>query len=321
MNNYQIGGWYNGQQWDGNHLGPKGQVIVGQSNNNKSSSGTDLGDPMANQIYGHYAGAENDYYNKLVNQAQGNRDAALKILDAQHKLAVGGNDDATAKFLESVANTDEANQGRIPFDYNRLTTRENTGYGIQSGQIATNRQQALNQLAEDERSGLANIGLQQGQGNQQTAEDLNSRGLLTGSTPTGLTGGAPTTQQLGGIQGVGSYGALANNTGFANQRTALQNSIGLQNTGIQNQYGQAQQNLNFSHANTLNDLTTNARRDTQDAQNTYQLGQLQPNLTFNALQTQLENQRRQALQTDAINSKQYAGMYGNGALGYLGFGN
>jgi hypothetical protein len=301
--NYQYGGWYNGQQWNGQTLGPKGVVTVG-------SNAQPATDPNLTAV-----NKNNDaYINQLLAQAGGQRDLALKQLDAQHQLALGNNDDNTAKFLESVANQLESSEGQIPYDYNLGVSRENQSYGMAGQGITNSRTQALNQLAEDERSGNANIGLQQGQGNQSTAEDLNSRGLLTGSTPTGLTGGAPTNQALGGINGVGSYGALANNQGFANQRTALQNSIGLQTTAENQNTGLQQQQLDFGHQNALQDLQTTARRGVQDAQNTFNFGTQQANLNYQQQQDQL-NRQRLALQLAAPGTAATLTGYQKGILG------
>lgn len=284
--------------WDDNYYATTGKYGGGSS------------DPNLNAVNSN----NNQYIDQLMQQAGNNRDLALKQLDAQHQLALGNNDDHTAKFLESVANQLEHDQGQVQYDYNLGTNRENTQYGLSGQGITNTRQQALNQLAEDERSGLANIGLSQGQGNQATAEDLNSRGLLTGSAPTGLTGGAPTNQQLGGINGVGAYGALTNNQGFTNQRTALQNSIGL-GTNVANQNaGQQQQQLDFTHQNNLQDLTTTARRGVQDAQNTFNFGQQQANLTYQQQQQQL-NRQRLALQLAAPGTASTLTGYQKGILG------
>jgi hypothetical protein len=292
------------------HINPATGVWDDNYYNTVGKYGGSSSDPNLNLLNSN----NNAYIDQLLSQAKGQRDLVLKQLDAQHQLALGNNDDATAKFLESVADQVEAQEGRIPYDYNRYTARENQGYGIQSGQIADTRQLALAKLAEDERAQTAGLNLAQGQGNQTTAEALNQRGLAYGAVPTGLTGGAPTTQALGGFGGIGSYAQNANNTGFANQRTALTNSIGLGRQEANLTAKQAQQNLDFAHQNTLQDLTTNARRDVQDQQNAYTFGTQQANQNFGITQADL-NRQRLALQLAAPGQAATLTAYQKGILG------
>jgi len=307
--NYQNGGWYDNPATGKNQQYMNGQWSDSPQQGNSSQPAS------ADQYYNDAASKENQYVDSLLAQAGGQKDLAIKQLDAQHKLALGNDDTQTAQFLESVASALENKIGRIPYDYQTYTGRENTGYGINSGQIGQTRQLALAKLAEDERAQTASINLNQGQQNQSTAESLNSRGLINGSAPTGLNAGAPTTQGLGNINGIGGQIAGNQNQDFANQRTALANSIGLGQQGANLTANQQQQSLDFSHANTLQDLTTNARRDTQDQQNTYQFGVQGANLDYKAKQAALERQRQSLLQQDRINSYTKAGLQ-NGVLGY-----
>ena len=184
----------------------------------------------------------------------------------------------------------------------------------QSGQIGQTRDLALKKLAEDERAQTAALNVSQGQQNQGLAEDLNSRGLINGSAPTGLTGGAPTSQGVGNIGGIGGQLASNQNQNFTNQRLALANSIGLGQQGANLTAGQQQQSLDFSHANTLQDLTTSARRDTQDQQNTYHFSVQGANLDYKAKQDQL-NRQRLALQLAAPGQASNLSAYQKGILG------
>lgn len=284
--------------WDDNYYNTVGKY------------GGSTGDPNTDLINSN----NNAYINQLLAQAGGQHDLAIKQLDAQHQLALGNNDDQTARFLESVASQLENQIGRIPYDYQTYTNRENQQYALGNQQIAQGRQLALDKLAEDERSQQAALNLQQGQQNQSLAEDLNSRGLVNGQALSGLTGGMPTTQGLGNVQGIGSYAANSQNQDFANQRVALANSIGLQNRDITQNYGFQQQQANLQHQNTLQDLTTSARRDTQDAQNQYQFGTQQANLDYQQQQQALERQRL-ALQLAAPAQAYTLSSYQKGLLG------
>lgn len=256
----------------------------------------------SNPIYAGAIAQEQKYIQSLMDQAGNQKDLAVKMLDAQHQLALGNNDTQTAKFLESVANTMEQQMGRIPYDYERYTTRENQQYALGNQGISQGRDLALQKLANDENAALQNLSFSQQQANQQGAEDLNSRGLLNGQTyqnPTGLAGQQKT--QL--------------NTPFANQRSQLQTAYNTNTQGVNQDYGLQQQNLNLAHTNALQDIQTDARRQVQDQQNSYQFGAQQANQAYNNQIAALQRQKAQLIAGDLAPATQLYGMQ-KGIMGY-----
>lgn len=234
----------------------------------------------------------NKYIDQLMGQASGNRDLVLKKLDAEHKLAVGNNDAQSAQFLESVANNLESGEGRTAFDYNTGVGRENQSYGMNSGFNLDNKNLALQKLANDEQQSLRQSGTEQGNANRGTVTDLNSRGLMYGQTPVGgLNNTTSGYNPLTGLGGVAGQTAQMSNLPYQNSTNATIQNYGTGVTGENQNYQQAQQPLDFQHANNLQDLQTTARRGIIDANNTNTFGQQQANLDFNVQKNSLNNTR------------------------------
>lgn len=306
----QIGGWYNNpatgtnQRYWGGNTWTDGSDPTGGA----TSSGT-ISQSDADKFYNDTASKENAYIDSLKAQSQGQLDLMLKKLDTEHKLALGNGDDNGAKFLESVANNLESQIGRIPYDYQRYTDRELKSYALGNTAIAQNKQNALDKLANDEKT----LAQTQGQSNVNTVEDLNQRGLMYGQTPTGgmnPTPSTPTAQPLTGMGGVAGQTANTQNANFGTQWNA--NAIAGQ--GINNTFGQQQSTLDLNHANTLEDLTTGARRDAQDANNADTFGTQQAQLTYDQQMATLERQRQQNLLQDKMSSSNLVGQ-NKGVLG------
>lgn len=254
---------------------------------------------LADQIYAQDSAKENAYIDQLKNNTQGQLDIMLKKLDTDHQLAVGNNDQQTAKFLESVANNLETQVGRIPYDYQKYNARELQNYGLGNTAISQNKQNALDVLGNHEKS----LGLQQGQANQAAVGSLNARGLLTNQTPGGYNPSSTTEQPLTGLSGLAGKTAGVQNAGFANQFQGL----GIQRQGVQNQFGQQQSQLDFSHGNTMTDLTDTTRRGVQDAGNAYSFGTQQAQLDIQGRLQDLERKRQELLAQDKQNSYTQAG--------------
>jgi hypothetical protein len=284
---YQIGGWYNGQQWDGSKLGPKGQVIVGQNNNSAQQSSNPS--QISTQ---EYQSSVNKYIDNLLSESQGQRDLMLKRLDAEHKLALGNEDPAGAKFLETVADGLEQKIGRIPYDYQRYNHRELEQYALGNRGIAEQKNLALDKLNNDEQIAKQGLGFKQGQANASTAESLNQRGLITGQTPQGMN----QPSSLTGLSGLAGKTAGIQNQDFSNQFGALSSTNALARRGINEGAGLAQSTLDFNHNNTMQDLTTGARRDAQDQNNTFSFGQDTANQSYAAAMKRLESERATRLQ-------------------------
>lgn len=261
------------------------------------------GSGSAQGIFGDLSNSVNSYIDSLMGQSKGQLDLALKRLDTEHKLALGNNDPQRAQFLENVADNLEQQIGRIPYDYQRYSDRELRQYALGQSNITNTREQALKRLALDEQ----NLGQQQGQANQSLAENLNERGLLSGQTPQGL--GQPT--NLTGLTGVAGKIANTQNNQFGLQREG----IDLSREGVNTTADLQQKTLDFNHANTMDDLKVNARRDAQDSENAYTFGRDQANQSFEQQRQALERMRDSLNRQARLQSSTLAGKNA-GILGY-----
>jgi len=234
----------------------------------------------------------NKYIDTLISEAKGQRDLIIKKLDAEHKMALGNDDQARARFIESVADSVETKIGRIPYDYERYTKRELDEYALGNREIAESKNLAMAKLDEDERAFDANLGFDQGNENRATVEDLNARGMMEGQkVNNGLNINQTGYNPLLGLSGLAGATANVNNTGFGNLNTATKNSLGLQREGVSMEAGQAQRRLDFDHTNTMADLKVDARRDAQDQQHAYSFGKEEANANYEAMKRTLERQR------------------------------
>ena len=116
-----------------------------------------------------YEDRANRTADELISRAEGDRDFAIRQLDAEHKVALGQNDQERAKFLEQVANKLEERIGTIPYDYKVGVTR-----------LEETKSRALERLARDEAELRRKLGIETEQARQTQGETLSKRGLLTG---------------------------------------------------------------------------------------------------------------------------------------------
>lgn len=77
---YQVGGWYDGRQWDGNRFGAPGEVIVGGNSGGSSggSSGPSLDDQLRREIDSQYSNTMN-YLSQLESNANSDYTSALDM--------------------------------------------------------------------------------------------------------------------------------------------------------------------------------------------------------------------------------------------------
>lgn len=290
---YENYGWY----W---RNGKSQQYVNGQwydtPQQGNSSGGS--GKSTADRLYEEAAGKESAYVDDLIAQAQGQRDLILKKLDAEHKLALGSDDRATAQFLETVADKLEERLGRIPYDYQRYTARELEDYAMGSEKIQSTKNLALEKLTNDQRLAENELKLSQGNDNQSLVERLNERGLLGTGKPQGMLQG----QSLTGLDGIAGQTAGLQNTAYQQKYDALHSSNDITRRGITLDASQQQNELDFGHKNRISDITVDTRRDVQDQQQATTLGKEGAELEYEQRRREYERQRARLLQDARINA-------------------
>ena len=107
------------------------------------------------------------YVEELEKVAKDDFNFITKFLDKMHRVALGNDDEATAKFYESVSNSLEEKIGRIPFDFQRKTQREKEDL-----------QEILKQTAGQRRLIADTSAFQKEQETTERREEFNRRGLL-----------------------------------------------------------------------------------------------------------------------------------------------
>ena len=146
---YQIGGWYNGKQWDGSRFGNPGEVIVGgdsPTNTNNQSSGVSNEeiDALFNPIFAALNNQRNTYkglYESDLNRLATDKQTALDR-NAQNKAETQTTLDSQKVDLSQQL--DSALNQAIRA-YNALSQRANVFYGGSTG-----TGQAMNELAAKE---------------------------------------------------------------------------------------------------------------------------------------------------------------------------
>ena len=116
------------------------------------------------------------YIEKLLSVAQGDKDIAIKRLDAEHLRALGTNDTKRASFFEKVADKLEEEIGVIPYDYM-----------IKSERIEQDKTSALQRLDEDEQTLRGELTKDADRARESQGETLSQRGIL--SAPRAEVGG------------------------------------------------------------------------------------------------------------------------------------
>lgn len=185
------------------------------------------------------------YTDELKSQAKGNYDFIVKYLKQAHTQALGTDDSAKAQFLEQVANSVESSVGRIPFDYDTKTTREKEDIANYLKRSEIQKQN----LNAQEKNFNAQQDFASQQEQQQNAQSANSRGLLGSGIQDTAAKKLQVARQLTQIDPF--------NTQLANSRATL---------GQQDAEALTQSQRN------IEDITTGARRDAQDADTTLNQG-------------------------------------------------
>jgi hypothetical protein len=216
-----------------------------------------------------------NYINDLLADAKGDLDFALKQLDRQHEVALGTDEQARAKFLEDVADKLEERIGRIPYDYEKYTTR-----------LKDDTSKVLGRLFEDEKVWKEQFGKDTAEGRQSQAEALAARGLLQG-----------TRQGAGGIPGqeVRKFEGDVQNTLSAYDRALARQTSDTKETETRG----------------LEDLKTEARRGAIDQTDQYKFGTEASQRAYEAkkkaLEREREAQKRLNLQRANIETGAYYG--------------
>lgn len=243
--NPQIGGWYDGQQWDGSKYGPKGQVIVG------ASGGSSSGGNAYDANYGKISGEVNKWADELISQAKGDFDQVSKWIEESYKTARGNNQTDQAEFLKSVANSMEEKVGRIAFDYKTGTYRASQDEKIATDRTVQGRDMALQRLDQDEQVWRQTFGRETAQERAQQDASLNQRGILS----------APRDQATGlGGQEVGYKEAEIND-----RLNAFDKELGRTREDIGLASGNQLADIRLGGARAQEDLTTGARRSAIDS--------------------------------------------------------
>lgn len=234
--------------------------------------------------------ADNAYIDQLIGEAQGDLNLVLKQLDAEHKLALGTDDTARANFLEKVADKLEQRIGRIPYDYERYSTRELEDYARGSERITSDKTTALQRLDEDERVLRDEARLEADEARQLQDEALNQRGILS----------APRTQATG-IAGK----EVSDLEGAIKRRSQeITRAVGRDRFDITQDATRSLEDLRLGRDRTLEDITTTARRGAIDQQQATEFGKERAQREFEARKTALERERKR-LMAQAPSSASY----------------
>jgi hypothetical protein len=196
------------------------------------------------------------YIDKLISDAQGNRDLAIKRIEAEYDAAMGTDDEAAKRFLEKVADGFEQQYGRIQFDYEQATTRVNQDFNT-----------TMSRLAEDEKIIKAQYNKQADQSRQDQNSSLNARGLVYGER-----------DEMGGLGG--------------EEVRKLEDSINERMTALERSIGREREDLTTNKERSLTDITTNARRLAQDSQTNKEYGIADTNRSFDKFKEQQEANRK-----------------------------
>jgi len=159
------------RQGDVTTSGDAGGIPIGDTGTFSTDAGSDV-DRINAQLEAQRQAiidSANRWADDLLKDAQGDKDFAVRQLDAEHKVALGQNDQARAEFLEKVADALEERIGTIPYDYERGITR-----------LAQDKSRALERLARDETEARRQFGVETEQARVGQGESLSQRGLLTG---------------------------------------------------------------------------------------------------------------------------------------------
>lgn len=224
-----------------------------------------------------YNQATDRYINDLLDQAGGDRDAAIAILTREHEQALGTDNTARAKFLETVSDALEKRIGTIPYDYQVGTTRANEDLTRTTDITERNRKQALSRLSEDEKVWKDQFADTSKNERVNQQEALLKRGVLQG-----------TRNDAQGIAGeeVRNLEKDLGTTLSAYERALSRNKQDI-NTNAQDTIDEA----TINNTRTLEDLKTEARRAAQGAEDTRSDSFTAAQRAYEKAKKELERQR------------------------------
>lgn len=225
--------------------------------------------------------SDNAYIDQLIGEAQGDLNMMLKKLDAEHKLALGTDDQARASFLEKVADKLEERIGRIPYDYERYTSREIEDYARGSGRIVSDKNTALSRLDEDERVLRENARIDAEQARAEQDASLNERGLVSGprESASGLAGKNIRTLE----------------DAIKRKEDEITRSVGRDRFDLTQTAGRSLEDLGVNHTRSLEDIKTMARRGAIDQEQATTFGKQSAQAQFEAKRTALERERKRLM--------------------------
>lgn len=217
-----------------------------------------------------YIDQANRWADDLIAQSRGDMDFAIRELDAEHKVAMGQNDQERAKFLESVSDALEEKIGTIPYDYEKGMTR-----------LGENKTRALERLARDEEVIRREFGVATEQARRQQGETLSQRGLLTGTREKTV--------------GLGSRDVRE-----------LESEVGAKLGAIERSLLESREDIGRTALRGGEDLTTEARRAGLKAGRTYEFGKEEQERAFEAEKKRLERERQSEI--DLARTAQFTGI-------------
>lgn len=240
-----------------------------------------------NALLGSQDNGVDTYIESLLSEAKGDLNLALGNLEHTFDIALGTDDTAAQNFILSVADTLEQKIGRIPYDYQKMTSREIEDYARSTERTNTTTSKLLTRLKEDEDLNRADMQARQEQERALQGEDLNARGISEGMTRRNARG-------LAGKE-VGTLESDISRRNTAFDRLASRN----QEDVLYNQKLALEDALTAKNRNT-EDLTTAARRGALDSSYARTYGTQVAQNSFNKTKAQLERERQlQKLYTPA----------------------
>lgn len=201
--------------------------------------------------------------NELISMAAGNRDFAIRQLDAEHQVALGTGDVERAAFLEKVSDKLEQKIGTIAYDYER-----------DIGRLEENKKTALERLAAAEKATRAEAEREAGRSREEQEVSLSQRGLLT--APRELAQGLAT-RDIGQLEEDINAKFEAFNRAVTEQR----------------------QDITRTAERGEQDITTTARRGAGAAQTAYTFGKEAAERQYEQARREAELERQRAKQLSA----------------------
>lgn len=216
------------------------------------------------------------YYNQLLEIAGGNRDFALKWLQKEYQTALGTNDANRTAFLAKVASKDEETNGRIPYDYEKYTTRQLEDY--KTGTEGIDR--VKKRLQEDYDTTLQGKTIDWNDSRQTQSESLIADRLMSGTREQTLSEG-----------GIAGQRAQKLETAIGQEKKTLDTSLA---RGLEDQTV-AQTALDIENQRKLADLKDEYRRAALDEIAAKEKGTESANLTYSNTKKQINAEKNKEI--------------------------